>query len=84
MATWNYRVVKATNKVTGETLFYLSEVYYGDDGKPYGYTDSSLIADGDTLDGLQELRDRLNQAFEEPVLDAEKDFGHWEDIIDDE
>ena len=61
---WNYRVLKDKHK----TLF-VAEVYYGDNKKPYGACDISLI--GDDIPDLKEQIDMLNKALEQPILDEE-------------
>jgi hypothetical protein len=34
---WNYRIVNTKSENGGEDWYCLQEVYYDEDGKPYGY-----------------------------------------------
>lgn len=65
MSTWNHRVVKMEDE---EGTLLLAEVVYDDDGNPLGYHEPFMSSD--TVEGLQELLDRLSAALDEPVLDA--------------
>ena len=65
MSTWNHRVVKMEDE---EGTLLLAEVVYDDDGNPLGYHEPFMSSD--TIEGLQELLDRLSAALDEPVLDA--------------
>jgi len=65
MTTWNHRVVKMDDE---EGTLLLAEVVYDDDGNPLGYHEPFMSSD--TIEGLQELLDRLSAALDEPVLDA--------------
>jgi len=51
-----------------EGTLLLAEVVYDDDGNPLGYHEPFMSSD--TIEGLQELLDRLSAALDEPVLDA--------------
>jgi len=65
MSTWNHRVVKMDDE---EGTLLLAEVIYDEDGNPLGYHEPFMSSD--TIEGLQELLDRLALALEEPVLDV--------------
>jgi len=65
MTTWNHRVVKMDDE---EGTLLLAEVVYDDDGNPLGYHEPFMSSD--TIEGLQELLDRLSAALDEPALDA--------------
>jgi hypothetical protein len=65
MSTWNHRVVKMDDE---ESTLLLAEVIYDEDGNPLGYHEPFMSSD--TIEGLQELLDRLSAALDEPVLDV--------------
>jgi len=65
MSTWNHRVVKMDDE---EGTLLLAEVIYDEDGNPLGYHEPFMSSD--TIEGLQELLDRLSAALDEPVLDV--------------
>lgn len=64
--TWNYRVMKRTDKTDGEVTFGIYEVYYNKDGKINSYTaeDVGLIAATPF-----ELGKRFEEAMSKPILD---------------
>lgn len=64
---WNHRVVRV--KDGDEYMLLLAEVYYNDDGTPSGY--SECFMHSETKAGLVELTDRLAQAVERPIINAE-------------
>jgi len=65
MSTWNHRVVKMDDE---DGTLLLAEVIYDEDGNPLGYHEPFMSSD--TIEGLQELLDRLSLALDEPVLDV--------------
>ena len=65
MSTWNHRVVKMDDE---DGTLLLAEVIYDEDGNPLGYHEPFMSSD--TIEGLQELLDRLALALDEPVLDV--------------
>jgi hypothetical protein len=65
MNTWNHRVVKMDDE-NGTLL--LAEVIYDEGGNPLAYHEPFMSSD--TIEGLQELLDRLSAALDEPVLDV--------------
>ena len=77
---WNNRVVRTVaryehgGQAVVEPYFEISEVFYNDKGEPCGYT--STIAGGETPEELREVYEKMAEAFEHPVLDAETDFDH--------
>lgn len=70
--TWNHRIVCDTTAPADEQTYALSEVYYNDAGKPYGYCDP--FTHGDTLGEVTDLIARLERATREPVLYWPNDF----------
>lgn len=68
---WNHRIVNCPSENGGDDYFVIKEVYYNEDGKPNGYTDSFM--GGDDLDGVQELINRFQGALEKPTM-HENDF----------
>lgn len=84
---WNNRVVKITTpygtdgEVEAEVTFEICEVYYNRYGNPCGYCAASAMGD-DTIESLKEVYERMSEAFDNPVLDADTDFKHT--FLDDE
>ena len=68
---WNHRLINCPSENGGEDYFTFKEVFYGDDGKPEGYTDAFM--GGDDIGEVQELLMRLHTAMQQPVL-HENDF----------
>jgi hypothetical protein len=77
---WNNRIVKETIKYLHDgvemTEYYyeVSEVYYNDEGKPCGYCRATI--GGETFAEANEVYERMAEAFNDPVLDAETDFNN--------
>jgi hypothetical protein len=65
---WNHRLVDMTQENDGDPLFVFREVYYQDD-TPVGHCEPSMMSE--TLQGMQELIDRLREATTLPILKAE-------------
>lgn len=65
MAYWNNRVVREIE--CGEPVYVLAEVYYDND-EPFGYRPAVLVSD--SVEGMQEIADRLLKAVSQPVLEA--------------
>ena len=77
---WNHRIVRfKDDDVEGGYRYEFAEVFYKEDGSLMGYADPFLWSE--TLDGLQELTDRLTEATTKPVIDREE-FGPLEDESD--
>jgi len=77
---WNNRVVRTLSRyehegqAVAEPYFEISEVFYNDKGQPCGYTSTSI--GGETPEEMREVYERMAEAFEHPVLDAETDFNN--------
>lgn len=65
MAYWNNRIVREFE--LGEPVYVLAEVYYDND-EPFGYRPAVLVSD--SVEGMQEIADRLLKAVSQPVLEA--------------
>ena len=77
---WNHRVIRIKDDdQEGGYRYEFAEVLYKDDGSLMGYADAFMFSE--TLDGLQELADRLAEATTKPVIDREE-FGPLEDESD--
>ena len=68
MSTWNYRVLKKTDRESGETIYAIHEVYYNEAGKPEGCTENSVAPMGESLEELKERYRALYAALSKPVL----------------
>ena len=64
---WNYRLVKIKDGVS----IVLAEVFFNDDGTPYGYVDAKAM--GDSPEEVKESYGMMAEAFDKPVL-YENDF----------
>lgn len=77
---WNNRIVKETitywheGKELVEHYYEVSEVYYNDKEEPCGYCKATV--GGETFAEAKEVYERIAEAFNNPVLDAETDFKH--------
>ena len=82
---WNNRVVRITTRYESsgevEVAFEICEVYYNRYGNPCGYCAASASGE-DTIENLKEVYERMSEAFDNPVLDADTDFKHT--FLDDE
>jgi hypothetical protein len=77
---WNNRLVKETitywheGKELIEHYYEVSEVYYNDKDEPCGYCRATI--GGETFAEAKEVYERLAEAFDKPILDADTDFKH--------
>lgn len=63
---WNYRVMKRAAR--DENEFFITEVYYQDDGSVIGWTEGKE-AWGEDLDSLRQTLEWMTSALDKPVLD---------------
>jgi hypothetical protein len=68
---WNHRIINCPSENGGDDYFVIKEVYYDEDDKPSGYTDSFM--GGDDLAGVKKLIDRFQDALAKPAM-HEDDF----------
>lgn len=67
--TWNHRIVKLKHlDFNGDPIYQFAEVYY-EDGVPVAFGDGYMSSD--TVEGLQEVADRLLVACSKPVINEE-------------
>lgn len=77
--TWNHRIVKLKHlDFNGDPIYQFAEVYY-EDGMPVAFGDGYMSSD--TVEGLQELADRLLKATALPVIN-EQDLPEQECVDD--
>jgi hypothetical protein len=78
--TWNFRIIKHV-----DDTFHVHEVYYDEDGKPDGVTESPSAPFGETLEEIcNELKNMQNAKFLDPLdmkmfLDMEEDHDYPEE-----
>jgi hypothetical protein len=65
--TWNYRVIDTTEK-EGEPCFIVAEVFYNDDGIPWGYSDTGI--DGENIEEIKQTLKAMKKALKDEVLQA--------------
>ena len=63
---WDYRLVK--DGPDDFQCLTVAEVYYNEDGEPYGWIDATII--GDDLKETKEVHRMMAEAFDKPVLEA--------------
>ena len=67
---WNHRLIKCVDNF-GDVYYQFAEVYYDEEEKPFSYTSVCMVSE--TVEGMQQIANRLLKATTQPVLD-EKDF----------
>lgn len=72
--TWEYRIVHHVEM--DEDIYTLAEVYFNDDGAPFGWADA--IVQDTTLVGLRLELDRMYGALTKPAIHAKDINGFWE------
>lgn len=87
MGTWNYRVIEfVTPSIEGapEARWRaIHEVYYDENGRPSGYTESPAVIGWDTDEGDSapfSILERMSVALTKPVL-IESDFHSGQPIL---
>ena len=68
---WNYRLVQSKE----DNTVVLAEVYYNDDGTPYGFTEAGVL--GEDTNGAREVYDMMGEAFTKPIIDEDKDLKEY-------
>lgn len=70
MSTWNHRLIDMTAENNGEPWLAICEVFYGDDGKPQGYTGPVNVS-GENIEEIRQTLERMRKAVENPTLKPE-------------
>jgi len=65
--TWNYRIL-ADFDVDGEPFYCIHSVYYDEDGDVFAYGVTPTYAVGVTVEELQSDMEKLQAAFDRPIL----------------
>ena len=68
---WNYRIVNTKSDNGGEDWYCLQEVFYDENGKPYGYCNASTGSE--SMESLRDVWHMMGEAMELPPL-QEGDF----------
>jgi len=66
--SWTYRIL--VHNVLGEQVFRVHEVYYSE-GKPVSYTQNPVSVEGESIDDVLLVLDRMKRCTERPILSAE-------------
>ena len=69
MSSWNYRVM--CHEYDGEISYCIHEVYYDDDGKVTGWTQSASALFGESVEELIRDAELMSKAIKLPILDFE-------------
>ena len=64
---WNHRLIRFKEPGSDDVFYKFAEVFYEDDGKLRGYHDPFMWSE--TVEGMQELAERLLKATTQPALD---------------
>ena len=70
---WNYRLVQSKE----DNTVVLAEVYYNDDGTPYGFAEAGVL--GEDTNEAREVYDMMKEAFTETIIDEDKDIRPFDD-----
>ena len=70
---WNYRLVQSKE----DSTTVLAEVYYNDDGTPYGFAEAGVL--GEDTNEAREVYDMMKEAFTKPTIDEDKDIRPYDD-----
>lgn len=65
VAHWNHRVVKRTDRASGETWYGIHECYYD----PVGWTEEPIAVVGESLDDLKWTLEKMMLALDSPVIE---------------
>ncbi|ESP94903.1 MULTISPECIES: hypothetical protein [Pseudoalteromonas] len=65
---WNYRVIFCEGKDSESPLYQIHEVEYNINGKVTNWSETGAAPFGHTVEDLQADAERLQSAFEKPVL----------------
>ncbi len=68
---WNYRLVQSKK----DNTVVLAEVYYNDDGTPYGFAEADVL--GEDSDEVRSIYDMMGEAFTKPIIDEDKDLKEY-------
>jgi len=67
---WNYRIFRHKSQKGDCEFFTIHECYYGEDGKPNGWTVKEMAPYSESVKGLKDVVLRMmKEAFDKPVLD---------------
>lgn len=67
---WNYRIVKRTDKSTGEDYYGVHECFYDADGKKPGWTENPVSVISETPEGIKWVLDKMALALDRPIIDG--------------
>ena len=67
--TWNYRIIKKNSKVVDEDYYYIAEVFYDDNKKPFAHTDAIEITGSSKQDIIDILNAMLEDAETREILE---------------
>lgn len=74
MSTWNHRVIAHDDYITTENVYYMiHEVFYDKEGKPDGCTANPITINGEDLESLHWVVDKIKECLDKPIL-SKKNF----------
>ena len=71
--SWNYRIIKSTEKELGKEYHFLAEVFYDEDGSLMAFSEETQATGASQEEIIDVLEMMLKDAKRFPVID-EKDF----------
>lgn len=77
--SWNYRVIRMDVTHPEQPVYQLHEVFYDEDGKPYGCSESLVSVEGETVEEIKgDLRNMLADLDRLPVMKESELNALWE------
>lgn len=73
---WNHRVIKRTDKSTGEDYYAIHECYYGvegEGGERVGWTKDPIAPQGESLADLRWCLEHMLKALDKPIIEDNED-----------
>ena len=70
--SWNHRIL--AHDLGVDTYFQIHEVYYDENGVPYGYTQDPIHVCADTIKGIKLTLRRMLESTKKPILWAGDKF----------
>ena len=63
---WNYRIIETEEN--GEIFLNIHEVYYDKDGTPNGYTENPVTVNGEVVEDLKWVLNKMIECLDKPIL----------------
>jgi hypothetical protein len=70
---WGYRIVNVDSEFDDETSLEIREVYYDQEGNPYGHCGAEVF--GNDIGELDTVITKMRSAFDKPILTKDDFIG---------